>query len=162
MWTLTTTDEINMSESFSIEYTPLLMSTELISSNKCFHAFECPDQLFCPVLWVSGPPCSCEGDHHGYFFVSPLIVVSSCPWSSCLSTVLFLYASAFSIFCPPRSNEACNAGKEIEVMKRLTLHRIASWRHCFIAPSAQLCLQGCQNPHPTSTVPIAGHRSIKI
>jgi hypothetical protein len=87
------TDEINMSESFSIEYTPLLMSTELISSNKCFHAFEFPDQLFCPVLWVSGPPCSCEGDHHGYFFVSPLIVVSSCPWSSCSWMLL---RSAFS------------------------------------------------------------------
>jgi hypothetical protein len=32
-----------------------------------------------------------------------------------------------------------NAGKEIEVMKHLTLHRIASSFYRFIAPGAQLC-----------------------
>jgi hypothetical protein len=32
------------------------------------------------------------------------------------------------------SDEALNAGKEIEAMKRLTLHRIASSLHRFIAP----------------------------
>ncbi len=37
------------------------------------------------------------------------------------------------------SDEAFNAGKEIEAMKRLTLHRIASSLHRFIAPGAQLC-----------------------
>jgi hypothetical protein len=37
-----------------------------------------------------------------------------------------------------RSNEAFNAGKEIEAMKRLTLHRIASLLHRFIASIAQL------------------------
>ncbi len=36
------------------------------------------------------------------------------------------------------SDEAFNAGKEIEAMKRLTLHRIASSLHRFIASSAQL------------------------
>jgi hypothetical protein len=38
------------------------------------------------------------------------------------------------------SDEAFNAGIEIEAKKRLTLHRIASSLHCFIAPVAQLCL----------------------
>jgi hypothetical protein len=38
------------------------------------------------------------------------------------------------------SDEAFNAGKEIEAMKRLTLHRIASSLHRFIAPGAQLCV----------------------
>jgi hypothetical protein len=43
------------------------------------------------------------------------------------------------------SNEAFNAGKEIEAMKHLTLHRIAtslhrSSLHRFIASVAQLCL----------------------
>jgi hypothetical protein len=33
------------------------------------------------------------------------------------------------------SNEAFNAGKEIETMKRLTLHRIASLLHCFCCPA---------------------------
>jgi hypothetical protein len=33
-----------------------------------------------------------------------------------------------------------NAGKEIEAMKRLTLHLIASSLHRFIAPGAQLWL----------------------
>ncbi len=37
------------------------------------------------------------------------------------------------------SDEAFNAGKESEAMKRLTLHRIASSLHRFIASSAQLC-----------------------
>jgi hypothetical protein len=32
-----------------------------------------------------------------------------------------------------RSDEAFNAGKDFEVMKRLTLHRIASLLHRFIA-----------------------------
>jgi hypothetical protein len=36
------------------------------------------------------------------------------------------------------SNEAFNAGKETEAMKRLTLHRIASSLHRFIASGAQL------------------------
>ncbi len=36
------------------------------------------------------------------------------------------------------SNEAFNAGKRIEAMKRLTLHRIASSLHCFIASSLLL------------------------
>jgi uncharacterized membrane protein len=38
------------------------------------------------------------------------------------------------------SDEAFNAGKEIEAMKRLTLHRITSLLHCFITFVAQLCL----------------------
>ncbi len=46
------------------------------------------------------------------------------------------------------SDEAFNAGKEIEAMKHLMLHRIASSLHCFIASSlhcfiasvAQLCI----------------------
>ncbi len=33
------------------------------------------------------------------------------------------------------SDEAFNAGKEIEAMKRLTLHRIASSLHCSSCPS---------------------------
>jgi hypothetical protein len=37
-----------------------------------------------------------------------------------------------------RSDEAFNAGKEIDAMKRLTLHRIASSLHRFIASIAQL------------------------
>jgi hypothetical protein len=37
------------------------------------------------------------------------------------------------------SDEAFNAGKKSEAMKRLTLHRIASSLHRFIASSAQLC-----------------------
>jgi hypothetical protein len=52
-----------------------------------------------------------------------------------------------------RSDEAFNAGKESEAMKRLTLHRIASSLqrfiasslHCFIGFSAQLWL----SPKPT-------------
>ncbi len=46
------------------------------------------------------------------------------------------------------SDEAFNAGKEIEAMKRLTLHRIASSLHRFIASTAQLW-------YP---LPIGGHR----
>jgi hypothetical protein len=38
------------------------------------------------------------------------------------------------------SDEAFNAGKEIEAMKRLTLHCIASSLHRFIAFVAQLWL----------------------
>jgi hypothetical protein len=34
-----------------------------------------------------------------------------------------------------RSDEAFNAGKEIEAMKRLTLHRIASSLHRFCCPA---------------------------
>jgi hypothetical protein len=37
-----------------------------------------------------------------------------------------------------------NAGKEIEAMKRLTLHRIALLLHRFIASIAQLCLFATQ------------------
>ncbi len=33
------------------------------------------------------------------------------------------------------SDEALNAGEEIEAMKRLTLHRIASSLHCFCCPA---------------------------
>jgi hypothetical protein len=40
------------------------------------------------------------------------------------------------------SDEAFNAGKKSEAMKRLTLHRIASSLHRFIASSAQLCCLG--------------------
>jgi hypothetical protein len=36
------------------------------------------------------------------------------------------------------SDKAFTAGKEIEAMKRLTLHRIASLIHYFIASGAQL------------------------
>jgi hypothetical protein len=38
-----------------------------------------------------------------------------------------------------RNDEAFNAGKEIEVMKRLTLHHIASSLHRCYASVAQLC-----------------------
>ncbi len=38
------------------------------------------------------------------------------------------------------SNEAFNAGKEIEAMKHLMLHCIASLLHRFIDSVAQLCL----------------------
>jgi hypothetical protein len=37
------------------------------------------------------------------------------------------------------SEKAFNAGKEIEGMKRLTLHCIASSLHRFITPGAQFC-----------------------
>jgi hypothetical protein len=36
-----------------------------------------------------------------------------------------------------------NAGKEIEAMKHLMLHHIASSLYCFIASIAQLCPLGC-------------------
>jgi hypothetical protein len=39
-----------------------------------------------------------------------------------------------------RSNEAFKMSKEIEVMKRLTLHRMASLLYCFIASVAHFCL----------------------
>ncbi len=45
------------------------------------------------------------------------------------------------------SDEAFNVGKKSEAMKRLTLHRIASSLHRFIASSAQLCLHVCGREH---------------
>jgi hypothetical protein len=44
----------------------------------------------------------------------------------------------YSKKCEHLCNEALIAGKEIEAMKCLMLHRIASLLYCFIAPGAQL------------------------
>ncbi len=57
------------------------------------------------------------------------------------------------------SDEAFNAGKETEAMKRLTLHRIASALHRFIASGAQLCWihrvqQHCPQPNLDSAPPV--------
>ncbi len=82
----------------------------------------------------------------------------NCHWGSLLHrfyALIFLFVKAlrqwwqireamkrWNRYCSKKlkqwSNEAFNAGKEIEAMKRLTLHRIASSLHRFIASSAQL------------------------
>jgi hypothetical protein len=46
-----------------------------------------------------------------------------------------------------------NTGKEIEAMKRLTLHRIASSLHRFIAFVAQLCW--CHSEKGFQELPLA-------
>ncbi len=82
----------------------------------------------------------------------------NCQWNSwlhCLYALIFFFVTALRQWSQIReamkrlnvnygkkfkqwSDEAFNAGKEIEAMKRLTLHRLASSLHCFIASIAQL------------------------
>jgi hypothetical protein len=52
-----------------------------------------------------------------------------------------------------------NAGKDIEAMKRLMLHRIASSLYHFIASIAQLCQLPLEHPPPTLEYARGGSRT---